>query len=61
MEHAHRRDAAGQGRVRALLEDGANPRTPAALADTLTRLGWSVETGEPTAKGTQLDVVVTEV
>jgi hypothetical protein len=47
--------------VRALLEDGANPRTPAALADTLTRLGWTVETGEPTAKGTQLDVVVTEV
>ena len=47
--------------VRALLEDGANPRTPVALADTLTRLGWSVETGEPTAKGTQLDVVVTKV
>ena len=47
--------------VRALLEDGANPRTPRALADTLTRLGWTVETGEPTAKGTQLDVVVTEV
>jgi cytoplasmic iron level regulating protein YaaA (DUF328/UPF0246 family) len=47
--------------VRALLEDGANPRTPTALADTLTRLGWTVETGEPTAKGTQLDVVVTEV
>ena len=43
------------------LEDGANPRTPAALADTLTRLGWTVETGEPTSKGTQLDVVVTEV
>jgi cytoplasmic iron level regulating protein YaaA (DUF328/UPF0246 family) len=47
--------------VRALLEDGASPRTPAALAETLTRLGWTVETGEPTAKGTQLDVVVTEV
>ena len=47
--------------VRALLEDGANPRAPAALADTLTRLGWTVERGEPTAKGTQLDVVVTEV
>ena len=32
-----------------------------ALAGTLTRLGWTVETGGPTAKGTQLDVVVTEV
>ena len=37
------------------------PARPQALADTLTRLGWTVETGEPTAKGTQLDVVVTEV
>ncbi|WP_210503999.1 peroxide stress protein YaaA [Nocardioides xinjiangensis] len=46
--------------VRALLEDGADPRTPAALADTLTRLGWTVEVGEPTPKGTQLDVVVAE-
>ncbi len=47
--------------VRALLEDGADPRTPAALADALTRLGWTVEVGEPTPKGTQLDVVVTQV
>ena len=47
--------------VRALLEDGADPRTPKALADTLTRLGWTVEIGEPTPKGTQLDVVVSEV
>jgi cytoplasmic iron level regulating protein YaaA (DUF328/UPF0246 family) len=47
--------------VRALLEDGADPRTPKALADTLTRLGWTVELGEPTPKGTQLDVVVSEV
>ncbi|GAB3019758.1 UPF0246 protein [Nocardioides flavus (ex Wang et al. 2016)] len=47
--------------VRALLEDGADPRTPAALADDLTRLGWTVEVGEPTPKGTQLDVVVTAV
>lgn len=53
---------AAKGRiVRALLEDGANPRTPAALAETLTRLGWTVETGGATAKGTQLDVVVTDV
>ncbi|NPD06658.1 peroxide stress protein YaaA [Nocardioides sp. zg-1308] len=47
--------------VRALLEDGADPRTPKALAETLTRLGWTVEVGHPTARGTQLDVVVTDV
>ncbi|MCW2736128.1 peroxide stress protein YaaA [Nocardioides sp.] len=47
--------------VRALLEDGADPRSPKALADTLRRLGWRVELGTPTAKGTQLDVVVSEV
>lgn len=47
--------------VRALLEDGADPRTPKALAATLGRLGWTVELGEPTPKGTQLDVVVAEV
>ncbi len=47
--------------VRALLEDGANPGTPQALASTLTRLGWTVEVGERTAKGTRLDVVVTAV
>lgn len=44
--------------VRALLEDGANPRTPAKLAAALRDLGWTVEVGEPTPKGTQLDVVV---
>jgi len=47
--------------VRALLEDGGAPRTPAALADLLRQLGWKVEEAEPTAKGTLLDVVVTEV
>jgi cytoplasmic iron level regulating protein YaaA (DUF328/UPF0246 family) len=47
--------------VRALLEDGANPRTPATLADTLTQWGWTVEVGEATRKGTQLDVVVVEL
>jgi cytoplasmic iron level regulating protein YaaA (DUF328/UPF0246 family) len=47
--------------VRALLEDGGNPRTPAGLAELLGRLGWRVEVGAPTAKGTQLDVVVSEV
>jgi hypothetical protein len=47
--------------VRALLEDGGNPRTPGELADLLAELGWKVEVGEPTRKGTQLDVVVDEV
>ncbi|GCD88514.1 YaaA family protein [Nocardioides sp. LS1] len=47
--------------VRDLLEDGGNPRTPGKLADLLTDLGWKVELGEPTKKGTQLDVIVTDV
>lgn len=47
--------------VRHLLEDGANPRTPQALATTLEALGWHVELGETTPRGTQLDVVVREV
>lgn len=47
--------------VRALLEDGADPRTPAALATTLERLGWTVEVGPATRKGTQLDVVVSDL
>ena len=36
--------------VRALLEDGANPRTPARLAEALRDLGWTVEVA-PGAKG----------
>ena len=47
--------------VRDLLEDGRDPRTPTRLADVLTDLGWTVEVGEPTPKGTQLDVVVSAV
>ncbi|WP_408895855.1 peroxide stress protein YaaA [Nocardioides sp. R1-1] len=47
--------------VRALLEDGVDPRTPAALADALRRLGWTVELGAPGRAGTQLDVVVGEL
>ena len=47
--------------VRALLEDGASPRTPAALARDLERLGWTVEVAAPDRHGTRLDVVVTEV
>jgi uncharacterized protein len=47
--------------VRAVLEEGANPRTPAALADLLRDLGWKVEEAEPGRDGTRLDVVVDEV
>jgi uncharacterized protein len=48
---------ATKGRItRALLEDGANPRTPARLAEALRDLGWTVE-----LDGTQLDVVVRDL
>ena len=47
--------------VRALLTDGGTPRTPAALAEHLGALGWSVEPQSPTRAGQQLDVVVTEI
>ncbi len=47
--------------VRALLEDGRDPRTPAALARLLDTLGWQVEVGDPTPQGTRLDVVVQQV
>jgi cytoplasmic iron level regulating protein YaaA (DUF328/UPF0246 family) len=46
--------------VRALLEDGRDPRTPAKLAEVLTGLGWTVEV-ESGPKGTRLDVVVAEI
>lgn len=53
---------ATKGRItRALLEDGANPGTPARLAEALRDLGWTVEVGEPGPAGTQLDVVVTDL
>lgn len=42
--------------VRALLESGADPRTPAKLAAALRDLGWVVE-----EDGSQLDVVVSEL
>lgn len=42
--------------VRALLESGADPRTPARLAEALRDLGWSVE-----EDGDRLDVVVSEL
>jgi uncharacterized protein len=44
--------------VRALLEDGRDARTPAALAALLRDLGWHVETGPAGRTGTRLDVVV---
>jgi cytoplasmic iron level regulating protein YaaA (DUF328/UPF0246 family) len=47
--------------VRALLEDGRDPRTPTALARLLGDLGWQVESGEATPQGTRLDVVVTQI
>ena len=47
--------------VRGLLEDGRNPRTPAALAALLRDLGWKVEQDAPTRAGTRLDVVVDAV
>ncbi len=47
--------------VRDLLVDGGNPRSPAALADHLTALGWKVEAQPPTRAGQQLDVVVEEL
>ncbi len=46
--------------VRALLEDGRQPRSPAQLAEILGDLGWTVEV-EPGANGTRLDVIVAEV
>ena len=47
--------------VRALLEDGATPGTPSALADHLGSLGWKVEVDEPGRGGTRLDVVVSDL
>jgi uncharacterized protein len=47
--------------VRDLLEDGADPRTPAQLAADLRRLGWAVEVGPATSRGTRLDVIVGDV
>ncbi len=44
--------------VRALLQDGGTPSTPARFADHLGTLGWKVELGEAGRTGTALDVVV---
>jgi cytoplasmic iron level regulating protein YaaA (DUF328/UPF0246 family) len=47
--------------VRALLEDGGSPRTPARFADLLGALGWKVELGPHGRHGTRLDVVVSDL
>ena len=47
--------------VRALLESGASPRRPVALADVIRDLGWKVELGNPGKHGQQLDVIVEEL
>ena len=47
--------------VRALLEDGTAPSSPARFADHLAALGWKAELGEATKAGTRLDVVVSEL
>ena len=47
--------------VRALLESGATPRTPVALADVVRDLGWKVELGNPGRHGQQLEVIVDDL
>ena len=47
--------------VRALLDDGADPRTPQALAAAWERLGWTVELDTDQSGGGRLDVVVSEI
>ncbi len=47
--------------VRAVLEDGRDPRTPAAFARVLGELGWHVELGATGRSGTPLDVVVRQL
>lgn len=47
--------------VRSLLVHGAAASSPVRFAEGLRELGWTVETGETGSRGTQLDVVVTEL
>jgi cytoplasmic iron level regulating protein YaaA (DUF328/UPF0246 family) len=44
--------------VRALLEDGRDPRSPKAFAALLTDLGWTVELAPADSTETRLDVIV---
>ncbi len=46
--------------VRALLDEGAQPKTPTALGEVWSDLGWDVEVGMPGPGGTRLDVVVSD-
>ena len=46
--------------VRAMLESGEHPRTPAELADHVLGLGWKVEVADARG-GTRLDVVVEDL
>jgi uncharacterized protein len=53
---------ATKGRIlREVLEAGANPRTPARLAEALRDLGWTVEVTDGARGAVQLDVVVSEL
>jgi cytoplasmic iron level regulating protein YaaA (DUF328/UPF0246 family) len=53
---------ATKGRIlRALLEDGANPRTPVRRAEAMRGLGWTVEVASGAKGVVQLDVVVSEL
>jgi uncharacterized protein len=53
---------ATKGRIlRALLEDGANPRSPRRLAEALRDLGWAVEVADGARGPVQLEVVVSEL
>ena len=47
--------------VRALLERGISPSTPALLADEISALGWTVELHRPGRHGQQVDVIVEEL
>lgn len=47
--------------VRALLEDGSAPGSPARFADHLRSLGWKVEDGPVDRFGSRLDVVVSDL
>ncbi len=47
--------------VRALLDDGGTPSTPAQLVDQLGSLGWKVEAGDLGRAGSRVDVVVSDL